>query len=329
MTPSGEINSGLKDLRDRAFKAYMKIRNDMGTVFNQNIVTTLSLIDTLVKPILLYAGDFWGCLKLPKNNPIENLHMMMCKHLLGVQKQTTNIGVLLELGRLPLHLYAIKFSVKNWERIKSGNGNKILLDSCNESIDGLGWTPNIKRILELNGMLNFYTDSFPNIHPFVHKKVFERLSDNFHQNSFESIKEDSSKLRTYAIFKGEIGLERYLTETKKVSDRILITKFRLSNHRLMIEVGRHNHINREMRFCPFCTNDIENECHFMFTCPTYTHLRVRYLLPITSNINNFQYFPHDRKMQMLLSDIEHGTGKYIANSMELRSFLTSKPKFFD
>ena len=84
----------------------MKIRNDMGASFNQNIVTTLMLFDALVRPILLYAGDFWGCLKLPRNNFIENLHMMMCKQLLGVQKQTSNMGVLLELGRMTC-LYAL------------------------------------------------------------------------------------------------------------------------------------------------------------------------------------------------------------------------------
>ena len=111
ITPSGEIHTGLKDLRDRAMKAYMKIKHDMGVSFNQNIPTTLSLIDALVKLIFLYCADFWGCLKLPKNNPFENLHMMMCKHLLGVQKQTTNLGVLLELGRIPLHLFASKFAI--------------------------------------------------------------------------------------------------------------------------------------------------------------------------------------------------------------------------
>ena len=137
ITPSGEINTGFKDLRDRALKAFMKIKNDMGISFNQNLGTTLSLIDALIKPILLYCGDFWGCLKLPRNNHIENMHMMICKHLLGVQKQTTNVGVLLELGRIPLHLYASKFAVKNWERIRMGIGNVISLDE--------GWLHSIKQ----------------------------------------------------------------------------------------------------------------------------------------------------------------------------------------
>ena len=92
ITPSGEICTGLKDLRDRALKAFMKIKNDLGPSFNQDIPIILKLLDSLVKPIILYASDFWGCLKLPKNNPVENLHMLMCKQILGVQKQTTNAG---------------------------------------------------------------------------------------------------------------------------------------------------------------------------------------------------------------------------------------------
>lgn len=67
-------------------------------------MTTITLVDAMIKPILLYNSDFWGYMKLPKHNPIENLHMMICKQLLGVHKNTTNIGVLLELGRLPLSL---------------------------------------------------------------------------------------------------------------------------------------------------------------------------------------------------------------------------------
>ena len=78
------------------------MKNDLGLSSNQDMCMTLTLIDALIKPILFYASDSWGNLKLPWNNPIENLHMMMLKQLLGVQKQTSNIGTLLELGRTPL-----------------------------------------------------------------------------------------------------------------------------------------------------------------------------------------------------------------------------------
>ena len=50
-SPSGEIVSGLKDLRDRALRAYHKLKHKMR-------VTTMSLFDSLIKPILLYSSDF-------------------------------------------------------------------------------------------------------------------------------------------------------------------------------------------------------------------------------------------------------------------------------
>ena len=65
----------------------------------------------------MYSSDFWGCLKLPANNPIGNLHSRFCKNILSVQKSTTNVGVLLELGRIPILMTAQKASIKNWERI--------------------------------------------------------------------------------------------------------------------------------------------------------------------------------------------------------------------
>ena len=75
VTPSGEIRSALADLRSRALKAYMAMKSKLGTCFKDYVADTVSLFESLVKPILLYWSDFWGCLKLPRNNPVENLHM--------------------------------------------------------------------------------------------------------------------------------------------------------------------------------------------------------------------------------------------------------------
>ena len=102
LTPSGEINTRLQDLKDRALRAYYSLKGKMGDYFMSYPSTTLHLFDTLIKPILLYNSDYWGCLKLPKNNLIENMHTRFCKEILGVQRQTANVGVLLELGRIPI-----------------------------------------------------------------------------------------------------------------------------------------------------------------------------------------------------------------------------------
>ena len=184
----------------------------------------------------------------------------------------------------------------------------------------------IKSILESNGMLNFYLGEYSNKNPFVHNILFQRLIDNFHQEAFENIKKDTSKLRTYSLFKSEIGFENYLTEIRNVSERSQTTKFRLSNHGLMIEVGRHHNTPRDKRFCPFCPRRIENEFHFLYECPTFEHLRSRFLKPTTDTLPGFAFLHNDMKIHILLSSMVNNTSKYIAKGMELRSFLLSKPK---
>ena len=329
LTPSGEINSGLQDLRERALKAFMALKNRLGSSFNQDIETTLFLVDAMIKPILLYNSDFWGCMKLPKNNPIENLHMSICKQLLGVQKSTTNVGVLLELGRVPLSLYAIKLAIKNWERIRINKANCLLIESFKEaSEEKLSWISSIKNVLEENGMLNFFLNTYGNDGKpcFVNKRIFQTLCDHFHQNAFEVIRNEGSKLRTYAIFKIFIGFEKYLSEIKNPKIRTQITKLRLSNHNLLIETGRHQKLEREMRVCPLCHKGIEDEVHFLFYCSSYKAVREDLFSNLNLTNTNFRFYTNNEKLEFLMFNLDKNIGKFIFNCFELRTFLISKPK---
>ena len=86
-------------------------------------------------------------------------------------------------------------------------------------------------------MAVFFNNKYEDKPIFVYKKLFQRMTDQFHQSSFETIKGENSKLRTYAIFKKEIGIECYLTNIKNFKLRKQVTKFRLPNHELEIEQG--------------------------------------------------------------------------------------------
>ena len=270
LTPSGKISSGLNDLRDMALKAFMKLKNNSGTAFYEDILTTFTLVDAMIKPMLLYNSDFWGCMKLPKNKPIENLHMLICKQLLGGHRTTTNIGVLLELGRIPLGIFAAKLAVKNWERFRKGEANCLILASHRDAMEENHlWITSIRNDLEKNDMLNFFINSYDDKPPFINKRIFQTLTDGFHQVAFASINEESSKLRTYATFKKSIGYETYLSDIKNATVRRRISKFRLSNHALIIETSRHNRVPKELRVCPLCPNSMETEVHFLLLRPTY------------------------------------------------------------
>ena len=110
-------------------------------------------------------------------------------------------------------------------------------------------------------------------HPTKFKKIFQRLVDKFYQESFSEIKQPSSKLRTYSILKTEKGFENYLYEIKNLKHRIMMTTLRLSDHKLMIETGRHKNIIKELRFCPFCPGEVEDEIHFILKCRPYAQYR--------------------------------------------------------
>ena len=70
------------------------------------------------KPILLYASDFWGCHKLPVNNPIDRLFNSVCTQMFGVQKNTSSV----------------KATVKNWKRLRVGKGTPLILLSYQNAL---------------------------------------------------------------------------------------------------------------------------------------------------------------------------------------------------
>lgn len=73
-------------------------------------------------------------------------------------------------------------------------------------------------------------------------------------------------------------MEKYLL-TPSTPDRINLTKYRLSNHKLPIEIGRHVNIEKGDRTWEFCTNyDIGDEMHYMLICSKFKNERTK-LLP--------------------------------------------------
>jgi hypothetical protein len=84
------------------------------------------------------------------------------------------------------------------------------------------------------------------------------------------------KLRTFCTFKTNFVMETYLLNVRDFKLRRIISKFRLSNHQLAIEKGRHVRpiIPADQRYCKLCNSDkIENEEHFLCDCQKFEVLR--------------------------------------------------------
>ena len=80
-------------------------------------------------------------------------------------------------------------------------------------------------------------------------------------------------------FKGELKqyitdgfmLQSYLSKAIDFKYRKVITKFRISYHRLNIDDGRYKNVVRPQRVCTLCDhNDIEDEFNLILKYPFYS-----------------------------------------------------------
>ena len=89
--------------------ALVQLRRKMGVHFREKVGMSYYLFDTLIKPIMLYCSDFWGILRIRKKDPsdllrkdsiVELVHMKFLRQLLGVQSQTSKIGIRIRSQKL-------------------------------------------------------------------------------------------------------------------------------------------------------------------------------------------------------------------------------------
>ena len=75
---------------------------------------------------------------------------------------------------------------------------------------------------------------------------------------------------------GFIERPQYLEVYLPHASRMAIGQLRVSSHQLEIETGRAAQIPRLQRLCRLCHTGVEDEEHFVCTCPAYQSIREQY-----------------------------------------------------
>ena len=141
------------------------------------------------------------------------------------------------------------------------------------------WINEIQKFLHSTGMSDVWLCQFVSDERTVLSASKQRLTDIAFQNIDSDIKV-SSKCSLYKHFMNVRGLQPYLCKPVLPNMRKLITKLRLSSHKLCIETGRYTGVNRNDRICQKCNlGVIEDEFHFILQCPFYANVRRQYLKP--------------------------------------------------
>ena len=274
---NGKLRSGQKQLVEQAKKAMYSV---IGTSRNLDlpIDIQLEMYSSMVLSVQMYAAEIWGYNVI---RDMELLHTKFLKHVLFVHGKTSNDIVYGELGVYPLEVDIKCRMINFWVRLITGRNSKLsflmyrcLLRLYQEGLYSSPWLIYIRNICNNCGM-SFVWDSQSVINPTWFKKVIERrLRDQWITvwNANLGLKSICS---SYKMYKDIYCLEDYLVKLSKVS-RIWITKFRASNNKLPITVGRYNNISREERVCVKCNeNVIGDEYHVMLMCENEDIVRLR------------------------------------------------------
>ena len=140
----------------------------------------------------------------------------------------------------------------------------------------------------------------------VHRELKERYRGswiNDLHNDMRTQSADKNKLRTYRQFKTSFSFEDYLMDITNINCRKLITKFRISDHSLQIEIGRRSvpRIPLNERFCTFCKSSVEDEFHYIIKCDKYVQLRNVLFTTMKSHCKNFEYLSDRQKFMYIMS----------------------------
>ena len=318
VSSNGKFYQAQKHLSEQALKAMFALKN----VFDSNVLCVkdkLKLFESLIQPILMYGCEIWG---FHKADDIEKVHIKFLKQVLGVRRQTCNLAVYGELGRVPLAVLRKIRILKYWKKILSSHESllhKVYVLQVNELNSGIinenNWAFQLKSILDELGFSYLWNDQC--ISNLQLEMVTQSLYDQYFQGWYGDIN-SSNKLETIKSLNKVFAFEKYLTCINVDSHRIALSRFRCSAHKLLIEEGRYRNIERGLRICQFCNlNVVENEYHFLMVCPSYRNLR-NSILP-----KYYCSWPSKNKFIKLLNEKQTGNlkrlGKYLWLANEKRN----------
>ena len=247
------------------------------------------LYESLVQPILLYGSAVWG---LSEQRHINNVQNRAAKLFLGVNRRTSNIGAQGDLGWLSCIAKQRLEVLRYFHRINS-------YDDCRIVSNVLKWSKRKRRswssrvlgllsVLVLNTVLNESKEQFMIM---VKSKI--KIQDE--QIWFSKLWNDDAcpngnKLRHYRKFKKDLKPDFYVTSNIPRHLRSYISKLRCGTLPLTVETGRYSKppTPLEDRTCPFCTDIVEDEIHFLINCKVYSDLRFTFFQTVISFNETFE-----------------------------------------
>ena len=213
-----------------------------------------------------------------------------------------------EFGRFPIAIQIKIRMIKFWAKILTCKNTKIsyklyllLLYLHKNNIYSCKWILFIEKILQDVGLNYIWLSNVVTNINWLCREVQNRLQMQYIQE-WNSVVHNSPKCINYQTFKTEFKMEFYISELQP-KFYIPIARFRTTNHKLPIERGRWENIERSQRICTLCNRDeMGDEFHYLFECDFFKKTRTIYLPKFYqrhANILKFQKLMSVRNLKLL------------------------------
>ena len=253
-TADGRTDSSLKAHLEAKNKELNKLLIFFATNYDAPFTVKKKVLEAAFMSCILYGCEAW--LNVPLKM-VETMYMKAVKALLGVRITTPNDLCLIEAGLRPLTAIVKTRQNKFFA--------KMLEARADMTDDPFMHAFGITR--DMNKTMWTYIESVMHGDDFVADEIAQ-IKENI-----ETQPTSATKFQTYRVLNPTLETHPlYSNAAPTIPDylRISFTRYRVSSHRLRVEVGRWSRTPPEERVCS-CGTGIQNELH-IFQCPLVDEL---------------------------------------------------------
>ena len=183
-----------------------------------------------------------------------------------------------DTGRFPMYIQATIRSVKYWLRLLKMENRRyprkvyqMMLGSSNYT-----WAGKIRDVLFDYDLHYVWAEQSVQEEKSFLKELRDRMILRYKESWYNKLHR-SERCALYRIFKNEHDIESYLFDLDKSIFRDLYARFRFGVSELYTHRYRYMNNENNSNVCPSCNEADEDEYHFLFLCPAYEDIRMKYL----------------------------------------------------
>ena len=271
------FTAACRDIGSKAKNALLNILHKMKKFENRSLDIFLKLFDFQIQPIMQYGSEIWGMEGAAQQ--CEKIHLYALKRILCVDMRTPNDLIYSELNRYPVVINSILSCIRYWTRLlemgewRIPKKAYIMLKTLDER-DKKTWVTNIRLCLYENGFGYVWeSQGVGNTKMFL-RTFKQRLIDCRWQECHGHI-QASERFSVYRSFISLQSIPMYLRLNINNHLKICMTKFRFGVSQLTVHFYRYRSCTNRQLLCPMCKQAVEDEVHFILSCPFLHDLRVK------------------------------------------------------